>query len=337
MTLDGPGLTVRVERVDPSLAALRDEHWGRLVGDAPDVVRQNRGLLLAYASAFSNEQVLASAWHGEVLAGIAVGVKDARANGDPFFAVSFSGVFGTKHCRSIWVTDESLRPDVVPALLSALVEHARGRGHGRILITYCASGDVVVERAASALGFARGAPVDDYCLHYDAPHTSEQHLAALEPTERRAFRRDMRRAVEAGARLETEFPATPDTLARAWPLVAELWDRKSSGFVPTGVTLFDALRQHMRPGDLGLYLCYLGDELVGCIFYLRSGSLTRAAYAGHRMDLEWKVHMAMLAPFIAEELEHKATTVHLGFTNDLQKRRLGAAPSPHVHYSLRLG
>ena len=118
--------------------------------------------------------------------------------------------------------------------------------------------------------------------------------------------------------------------------MAALWDRKDAGFFPGDESLFDAMQRFMRPADLSIDACYLGDELVGVLLYHRAGRTVRYAFACHRIDLEWKVHMALLAPFIAREVERGSTSLQLGFTNDAQKKRLGATAFPHVHYDVRL-
>ncbi|MEO6954530.1 MAG: GNAT family N-acetyltransferase [Polyangia bacterium] len=331
-----PALRVEIDRVSPSVAALQPEQWSRLVGDASDVMRQNRGYLLSYASAFSNEQLVASAWNGDELAGIGVAIVMVRPNGERLFTISFSGVFGTRLARSFWVTDEREREPVVAFLLRELVEYARARDFGRAVISYCPVGDTALARTAEELGFRGGTVLDDFAVRLDRPQTFDEFLARQERTERRAFRRDLRRASEAGARIVVEDIARPETLARAWPLVTALWDRKNAGFISTDETLFDAMQRYMLPEDLSLDACYLGDELVGVVLYHRAGTTVRLAYAGHRIDLEWKVYMALLASAVAREVERGSTFLHLGFTNDVQKKRLGATAYPHVHYVARL-
>ncbi|MEO6954527.1 MAG: hypothetical protein ABI321_22205 [Polyangia bacterium] len=314
------------------LPALAPGAWSSLTGESPDTIRQYRGILLAHAEAFENEQLVVTASEGGECVAITGALELHRENSPPILTVFLPAVFGAALWRSLLVRDgvERMRP--MPDIVDALVELARQRGLHRLVVPYCPAADTELRSALTNLGFREMPAPPQHGISLTEPHSLERYLARLGGKDRWEFRRDLKRAHEAGARIVSEGPVSEATARQTWPLVADLFQRKGSGYIPRGHGLFSAMREHLAPADLSIDSCLVGDELVGCVAYHHSGASTRFAYAGHRPDLPWKVHMALVATFLAREIERGATDIRMGFTNDAHKRRLGATAQPHVHY-----
>ena len=330
-------MTVRAMDVHIALAsqddpALHADAWSHLVGEAPETIRQHRGVLLAHADAFSNEQLVVMASEGGECIAITGAQVIERENGQSVLSVFLPGMFGAPLWQGVLVRAGIERLHPLDAIVSAVVELARQRGIRSLVLPYCPAADTMLASAMARLGFREMLAPPQNSIILEEAHTLDGYLARLGGKDRWEFRRDLRRAADAGARIVAECPVTEATARQAWPLVADLFRRKNSHYVPRDPGLFSAMRQRLGPAALAIDSCLVGDDLVGCLAYHHSGPSTRFTYAGHRVDLPWKIHMALVATFVAREIERGATDIRMGFTNDTHKRRLGAVAQPHVHY-----
>lgn len=328
--------SVRVDRVSADLPALEMAQLARLAGATLDEHRQTRAMVLSFAESYQNEQYVASVWDGDALEGIAAAFVGERPDGSPLLRVWFPAIFRREGASPFFYADPADAARVTRELLEALVEHARSLRAAFVMVPYCPASDHAIAEAAAALAFRTVPAETAYVIQLEEPTSFETYLGRLSQTRRGEFRRDLRRAAKAGARMVDEAVARPETLALAWPLQVALAARKGGVHLPGTTSLFDALQRRLDPGELRAEACFVGDELAGAMVMQISGTVMNPGYMCHRPDLDWQVYMAILASSIERAIARGMTRIHLGFGNDYQKTRLGADALPHVGYVLSL-
>ena len=318
-------LRIDVAPLTASAPALRESAWSQLDGQSAAWGRQQRAHSIAFAVVAAEKQFVHSVWSNDVLLGLCSSSVMRRATGEEYLTALLF------RCA-----EPSRRREMIRKLVDGCIEHTRALGLSRLVLTRCPARDEDINIATAALGFRTIETPPDFHIKLDAPMSVASYIERLPRADRQAFRRDLRRAAEAGAVLCTELPPTTKSLDAAWQLVAAVRERKHAEFNFEGRSLFTELVKWLVPGDFGIHACYVDDEMVGCVSFERSNAHTNCRYVGHRTDFDWKVYMALLASSVAQEVERGATSIDLGPTNKVQKLRLGAVAVPHVTHSLRV-
>ncbi len=286
--------------------AFSDEAWATLGEGDLEAHQQDRAILRAHADALASPMHVLSAWRGDRLLAIVVGVgiEDARMR-SRIFIVTAPGVLRGQ-CRGVWIAPGPDGADTIRAVLEALPVQLRPHGYARLIVQTCIADDSRFPTTARELGYRAFVGPADYRIDVAAGADFESHLASLGGRKRWNLRKDLRRASDSGATVALAAPLSDALWDELWPLQLDTLNRKGTRLLWREGGLFRALRHRLPPAASGAVVCRKDERLLGFALFHRAGALVRWPYVGHVADPPLHVYAAVAADMLRGEIDRAA-------------------------------